>query len=149
MVCGQRLAIISGHADELAARLLDTEFVRTTGDGDITWSVIARVPCPPVNHHKTPHWPRMRDGLFAAEWDLLLCSAVSLSAILCDQTREMAPKAIDIGATDEVLTKQKRLRQQTAVTRLYYFEAALLPVHKKCVWSFINQFERYTRCRCD
>jgi hypothetical protein len=45
-VC-RRLAIVSGQADELAARLLDAEFVRATDGGDITWSVVVKVSCPP------------------------------------------------------------------------------------------------------
>jgi hypothetical protein len=43
---------------------------------------------------------RLRDELFAAEWDLLLCAAGSLSAIVCEYAKQMGRNAIDIGALD-------------------------------------------------
>jgi len=42
----------------------------------------------------------MRDGLFAAEWDLILWSAGLLSAILCEHARQLRRMAIDIGSLD-------------------------------------------------
>lgn len=42
----------------------------------------------------------MRDELVAADWDLVLCSAGSLSAIVCEHTRQAARSAVDIGAID-------------------------------------------------
>jgi hypothetical protein len=45
----------------------------------------------------------MRDELFATDWDLLLCSAGALSAILCEQSRQAGRQAIDIGALDVAL----------------------------------------------
>lgn len=96
----KRLAIVSGHADAFAARLMDTEFVRSTGGGEITWTIATRLTCPPVHEPKHHHLPRMRDQLFAANWDLMLCSAGSLSAILCEQARSHGHKALDIGAVD-------------------------------------------------
>lgn len=47
------------------------------------------------------HWPRMRDELSAADWDLLLCSAGTLSAILCEHACQAGRKALDLGACDE------------------------------------------------
>lgn len=52
---------------------------------------------------KRSHWPRMRDELSAAEWDLLLCSAGSLSALLCERARQAGRKALDIGAFGQTL----------------------------------------------
>lgn len=52
---------------------------------------------------KRDQWPRMRNELFAADWDMLLCSAGLLSALLRDQARIMASKAIDTGSLDSVL----------------------------------------------
>jgi hypothetical protein len=48
-----------------------------------------------------PHWPRIRDELLAAKWDLLLCSAGTLSAILCEHGRQIGRKALDMGAFDD------------------------------------------------
>jgi hypothetical protein len=45
----------------------------------------------------------MRDGLFTSDWDLLLCSAGSLSAVLCDRAMQVGRKAIDMGAIDTQL----------------------------------------------
>lgn len=84
---GKRLAIVSSRADEVAARLTDKFVVRANGVQAFRWSVKARVFCPNTSVPKRDHWPRMRDELFAAEWDLLLCSAGSLSSLLCDHTR--------------------------------------------------------------
>ncbi len=80
LLAGKRLAIVSGHGEAMAARSMDAEFVRINGGGDVTWSVATSITCPPVNELKRADWPRMRDKLFANEWDLLLCSAGSLSA---------------------------------------------------------------------
>lgn len=49
----------------------------------------------------------MRDGLFATEWDLLLCAAGSLSAILCEHARQSGRMALDIGALDQQLLLQQ------------------------------------------
>jgi hypothetical protein len=46
----------------------------------------------------------MRDELFTAEWDLLLCAAGSLSAILCEHARQMGRPALDVGSLDRRLT---------------------------------------------
>ncbi|MGE0377054.1 MAG: hypothetical protein AB7Q45_16715, partial [Planctomycetaceae bacterium] len=100
ILAGKRLATVSGQAEALAARLMDADFVRATGCGDVSWSVAKTLTCPPVHESKRLHWPRLRDELFAAEWDLLLCSAGSLSAILCDHARRIGRKAIDIGSLD-------------------------------------------------
>ncbi|WP_417848838.1 glycosyltransferase [Thalassoglobus sp.] len=102
---GKQLAIVSGHADELATRILDEAFVRASGGSDVTWSVAAKVQCPDKSVPKRRHRQRIEDELFSADWDLLLCSAGSLSAILCEHTRQAGRKAIDIGALDVQLTK--------------------------------------------
>jgi hypothetical protein len=47
-------------------------------------------------------------GLFAAEWDLLLCSAGSLSAVICEAARQRGRKAIDVGACDVAIRKDCR-----------------------------------------
>lgn len=103
LLAGKRLAIVSGHAEALATRLMDAESVGATSGGDVTWSVVTALTCPPVSEPKRTRWPRMRDELFAAEWDLLLCAAGSLSAIYCEYARLMCRKAIDIGALDRRL----------------------------------------------
>lgn len=97
---GKRLAIVSGHADALAAKLMEAEFVRATGGGEVSWSIDIVLLCPPVGEPKRSHWPQMHDQLFASDWDLLLCSAGSLSAVVCEHARRMGRQAIDIGALD-------------------------------------------------
>lgn len=106
LLTGKRLAIVSGQAEAMVARLMDAEFVRASDGGDVTWSVATSIICPPVNEPKRTHWPRLRDELFDADWDLLLCSAGSLSAILCERARQAGRKALDIGSLDQrLLTK--------------------------------------------
>lgn len=100
LLAGKRLAIVSGHAEALATRLMDPAFVRSTGGSEVTWSVVTALACPPVSEAKRTHWPRIRDELFSTDWDLLLCSAGSLSAVLCEHARQVGRKAIDIGALD-------------------------------------------------
>lgn len=100
LLAGKRLAIVSGHAKTVAARLMDAEFVRATGGGEVTWSVVTALTCPSVSEPKRNHWPRMRDDLFATEWDLLLCAAGSLSTILCEHAKQVGRKAIDVGSLD-------------------------------------------------
>ncbi len=99
---GKRLASVSGHADEFAARLIDPEFVRATGGGGVTWSIATRITCPDKTVAKREFWNRLREELFAAEWDLLLCSAGSLSAVICEAARQQGRKAIDVGQLDRV-----------------------------------------------
>ena len=82
---------------------MDPEFVRATGCGEITWTIATKVACPPVHESKHPDWPRMRDELFSSQWDLLLCSTGSLSAVLCDSAMQVGRKAIDMGAFDTQL----------------------------------------------
>ena len=43
---------------------------------------------------------RIAEELLSTDWDLLLCFAGSLSAILCEYARQLGRKAIDIGAHD-------------------------------------------------
>lgn len=97
---GKRLAVVSGYAEEFAARLVDPEFVRTTGGDEVTWSVATTITCPDKAVTKRDYWLRSRDELFAAEWDLLLCSAGSSSAVLCEAARQHKRWAIDVGALD-------------------------------------------------
>ncbi len=94
---GKRLAIVSGHADDVAVRLVDSEFVKATGGGDVRWSVATKITCPDKTVAKREFWRRLRDELFAAEWDLLLCSAGSLSAVICEAARQRGRRAIDVG----------------------------------------------------
>jgi hypothetical protein len=105
----KRLAIVSGQADAFTARLMDPEFVRATGGGEITWSAIAKVNCPSVHESKRQHWFRMRDQLLAANWDLLICSAGSLSALLSDFGRQIGRQALDIGALDGMVITKSRV----------------------------------------
>ncbi|GIX05063.1 MAG: hypothetical protein KatS3mg114_0932 [Planctomycetaceae bacterium] len=100
LLAGKRLAIVSGHAEALAARLVDPEFVRATGGGEVTWSVVTALSCPPVSEPKRTHWRRLREELFATEWELLVCAAGSLSAILCEQARMAGRNGVDIGSID-------------------------------------------------
>ncbi|MCA9047577.1 MAG: hypothetical protein KDA89_02545, partial [Planctomycetaceae bacterium] len=103
---GKRLAIVSGHSDEFAKRLVDPEFVRFTGGNDVTWTIATTITCPPLNQPKHTRWPQIRDELFAADWNLLLCSAGSLSAITCERARQEGRMGLDTGALDAVtLTK--------------------------------------------
>ncbi|MFV0443967.1 MAG: hypothetical protein ACK5Q5_10390 [Planctomycetaceae bacterium] len=97
---GKRLAIVSGQAEAVAARLMDPEFVRSTDGNDANWTIATTVTCPPLNQPKHTHWSRMRDELFAAEWDLLLCSSGGLSAVICEVARQRGRRAIDVGALD-------------------------------------------------
>ena len=103
---GKRLAIVSGHADKFAARLVDPEFVEATGGGEATWSVATKITCPDKTVAKREFWPRVRDELFAAEWDLLLCSSGSLSAVICEGARQRGRRAIDVGAADAAINRQ-------------------------------------------
>ena len=100
---GKRLAMISGHADEFAARLVDPEFVRATGGDAVTWSVVTKIACPDKTVAKREFWHRVREELFADEWDLLLCSAGSLSAVICEAARQRGRSAIDVGSSDVVV----------------------------------------------
>ncbi len=101
MLEGKRLAIVSGHADEFAARLLDPQFVKAIGGGEVTWSVTTKITCPDKTEAKREFWSRVRGELFAAEWDLLLCSAGSLSAVICEMVRQHGRTAIDVGSIDQ------------------------------------------------
>lgn len=94
------LAIVSGRVDDFATRLVDPEFVKTTGGGEISWSIATKITCPDKTVAKREFWPRVRDELFAAEWDLLLCSAGSLSAVICEAVRQRGRRAIDVGSMD-------------------------------------------------
>lgn len=102
---GKRLAIVSGHADEFAARLVNAKLVKATGGGDVTWSVAIKITCPDKTVAKRKFWNRMREELFATEWDLLLCSAGSLSAVICEAARQRGRKAIDVGQLDQNLAQ--------------------------------------------
>jgi len=100
---GKRLAIVSGHADEFAARLVDPEFVEATGGGEVTWSVATKITCLEKTVAKCEFWYRVRDELSVAEWDVLLCSAGSLSAMVCEAARRHGRIAIDAGSMDQRL----------------------------------------------
>lgn len=97
---GKRLAIVSGNADALAARLCDESFVRANDASVVTWSIAATETCPDKSVPKLNTWQRVRDELFASDWDLLLCSAGSLSAIFCEYARQTGRSGIDVGALD-------------------------------------------------
>lgn len=43
---------------------------------------------------------RVREELLASEWDLPLCPAGLLSAVICEVARHWGRKAIDVGALD-------------------------------------------------
>lgn len=99
---GKRLAIISGQSEAVAAKLLDRDFVEKNG-GTITWTVSAKIPCPPKPEPKAPHWPRIRDPLSHSDWNLLLCSAGTLSPLLCHHALALGRNALDIGSFDTVI----------------------------------------------
>lgn len=99
---GRKLAVVSCHAGAIARRLMDQMFVAANG-GRITWDVAATILSPPPREPKWPHWPRLRDELERSDWDLLLCAAGTLSAIICDHARRIGRKALDIGAFGDVL----------------------------------------------
>ena len=105
----KRLAIISGHADEFTSRLIDNEFVKARGEIGVTWSIECKFNCPTISVPKAGYWNRLRDELFESEWDLLLCSAGSLSAIICEAARQQGRNAIDIGALDATILKKNTL----------------------------------------
>lgn len=96
----KQLAIVSGQAEAMEARLMDAKFVRATEGSEVTWSVATTITCPPISEPKRTHWPRMRDELFATKWDMLLCAAGSLSPLFCDHAQKSGRMAIDIGALD-------------------------------------------------
>ena len=102
---GKRLAIVSGHADAFAARLVDPDFVTATGGDDIAWSIASKITCPDKTVAKREFWHRVRDELFVAEWDLLLCSAGSLSTVLCEASRQQTRAALDVGSIDATMSR--------------------------------------------
>lgn len=65
--------------------MVDAEFAKATGGGKVTGSIATKITCPDKNE------------LFAADWDLLLCSARSLSAVICEAARQLGRTAIDVG----------------------------------------------------
>jgi hypothetical protein len=71
--------------------------------GEITWTVTTRVAFPPAHESKRSFWRRMRDILLAADWDLLLCSAGSLSAIFCHHAMRAGRMALDLGTCDSMM----------------------------------------------
>ena len=91
-----------GMGEPNATWLVDPEFVKATGGGEVTWSAAAKITCPDKTVAKREFWSRVRDELFAEEWDLLLCSAGSLSAVICEAARQQGRKAIDVGQLDRV-----------------------------------------------
>lgn len=97
----KRLAIVSGHADAFAARLTDPDFVAATGRTEISWDIVTKRACPAVHEPKHPSLSRLRDELLSSRWDLLLCSAGTLSAILCNQMVQAGRMALDVGALDQ------------------------------------------------
>lgn len=94
---GKRLAIVSGNADKFAARLIDPEFVKATGSSEVTWTIATKITCPDKTVAKREFWHQVHEELFAVEWDLLVCSAGSLSAVICDAARQHGHRAIDVG----------------------------------------------------
>lgn len=99
----KRLAIASGHADEFAAKLVDPEFVKATGGAKATWSLATKIKCPDKTVAKRDFWNRVRDELLAEGWDMLLYSAGSLSAPICEAARQRGRRAIDVGACDQIV----------------------------------------------
>ena len=100
---GKRLAIVGGHADELAARLSSREFDSEDAVREVSWTVTTTAICPPLCQPKHSHLSRLQDMLFGTDWDLLLCSSGSLAAVLCEQARLIGRRAIDIGAGEQRL----------------------------------------------
>ncbi len=97
---GKQLAIVSGHADKFAARLIDPEFVKATGGRGVNWSVATKIRCPDRTVARREFWNRVPEELFAAEWDLLLCSAGSLSAVICEAAPQVGRTSLDVGSLD-------------------------------------------------
>lgn len=56
--------------------------------------------CPDKTMAKWEFWHCMREELFAWEWDLLLYSAGSLSAIVRQHALQAQQKATEVGALD-------------------------------------------------
>ena len=54
---------------------------------------------------KREFWNRLPEKLFAEEWDLLLCSAGTLSAVICEAARQHERRAIDVGQLDQNLAQ--------------------------------------------
>lgn len=102
ILANRRLAIVSNIAQQVAAKLLDRDFV-SRNEGAVSWSIGPTVSCPPVSVPKADHLSRILDELSSDEWDLLVCAAGGLSAILCEHAKRIGRKAIDIGAFDSVL----------------------------------------------
>lgn len=82
--------------------------MKATGGSEVTWSVATKIACPDKTLAKREFWHRVRDELFEPEWELLLCSAGSLSAVICEAARQMGRRAIDVGSVDQQLAAQKR-----------------------------------------
>ncbi len=51
---------------------------------------------------KRANWSRIRDELFAAEWNLLLWAAGSLSDVVCHHTMQVWRTAVDVGSRDRL-----------------------------------------------
>ncbi len=71
----------------------------------VTRSIAAKITCPDKTVAKREFWHRVRDELFVAEWDLLLCSAGSLSAVICEMARQQSRAAIDVGSIDATMSR--------------------------------------------
>ncbi len=84
--------------------VLDGRKVRDEAD-NVTWSVATKITCPGTTVAKREFWQQTAGEFFAAEWDLLLCSAGSLSAMICEAARQMGRKAIDVGQLDQNLAQ--------------------------------------------
>lgn len=69
-------------------------FCYATGGGEVAWSVATHITCPDKTVAKGEFWKRVRDELFAAECDLLLCAAGSLSAVICEAARQRGQNAV-------------------------------------------------------
>lgn len=63
--------------------------------------VATKITSPDKTVAKREFWKRVRDELFVAEWDLLLCSAGSLSAVICEAARQRGHRALDVGQLDQ------------------------------------------------
>ena len=98
---GGELAVVSGQPHALGQRVLDRGFVRANG-GEVTWSITATVLCPPVGEHKWPYWPRTQEELGRSDWNVLLCSAGVLSALVCDHTCRTGRKTLNLGGLNQV-----------------------------------------------
>ena len=102
---GKRLAILGGNAVEVAARLMNAEFVKRAGGGSISWKVEVSARFPDRSVAKRVLGREALARVLDVEWDLLLCSSGTFSGIGCNRAIVAGRSALDIGSVDTALIR--------------------------------------------